>query len=150
MTVRSPKLVSSEDRTGARAPSASYCSTEGVAPLHTAPPVPVVLMNLASGWPFNWERAKTTHSILLFDSLWYQLMWNLEFSVSVFTCLIFSYNKECRFFTIQRHAFCGIKSLGENNRNGAGNHEQCKQEQGIKAIWKNTENEKQNDGAERK
>ncbi len=39
--VRSPKLVSSEDRTGARAPSASYCSTEGVAPLHTAPPVPV-------------------------------------------------------------------------------------------------------------
>ena len=41
MEVRSPKLVSSEDRTGARAPSASYCSTEGVAPLHTAPPVPV-------------------------------------------------------------------------------------------------------------
>ena len=40
--VRSPKLVSSEDRTGARAPSASYCSTEGVAPLHTAPPVPVL------------------------------------------------------------------------------------------------------------
>jgi hypothetical protein len=39
MIVRSPKLVSSEDRTGARAPSASYCSTEGVAPLHTAPPV---------------------------------------------------------------------------------------------------------------
>ena len=39
--VWSPKLVSSEDRTGARAPSASYCSTEGVAPLHTAPPVPV-------------------------------------------------------------------------------------------------------------
>jgi hypothetical protein len=39
--VRSPKLVSSEDRTGARALSASYCSTEGVAPLHTAPPVPV-------------------------------------------------------------------------------------------------------------
>ncbi len=38
---RSPKLVSSKDRTGARAPSASYCSTEGVAPLHTAPPVPV-------------------------------------------------------------------------------------------------------------
>ncbi len=33
--------LSSEDRTGARAPSASYCSTEGVAPLHTAPPVPV-------------------------------------------------------------------------------------------------------------
>jgi hypothetical protein len=32
--------VSSEDRTGARAPSASYCSTKGVAPLHTAPPVP--------------------------------------------------------------------------------------------------------------
>jgi hypothetical protein len=41
LEVRSPKLVSSEDRTGARAPSASYCSTEGVAPLHTAPPVPV-------------------------------------------------------------------------------------------------------------
>ncbi len=40
MEVRSPKLASSEDRTGARAPSASYCSTEGVAPLHTAPPVP--------------------------------------------------------------------------------------------------------------
>ncbi len=39
--VRSQKLVSSEDRTGARAASASYCSTEGVAPLHTAPPVPV-------------------------------------------------------------------------------------------------------------
>ncbi len=39
--VRSPKLVSSEDQTGARAPSASYCSTEGVAPLHTAPPMPV-------------------------------------------------------------------------------------------------------------
>jgi hypothetical protein len=39
--IRSPKLVSSEDRTGARAPSASYCSTKGVAPLHTAPPVPV-------------------------------------------------------------------------------------------------------------
>jgi hypothetical protein len=33
--------VSSEDRTGARAPSASYCSTEGVAPLHTAPPVQI-------------------------------------------------------------------------------------------------------------
>ncbi len=42
--VRSPKLVSSEDRTGARAPSASYCSTEGVAPLHTAPPVPVKIL----------------------------------------------------------------------------------------------------------
>ncbi len=41
MEVRSPKLVSSEDRTVARAPSASYCSTKGVAPLHTAPPVPV-------------------------------------------------------------------------------------------------------------
>jgi hypothetical protein len=40
--VRSPKLVSSEDRTGARAPSASYCSAEGVAPLHTAPPEPAV------------------------------------------------------------------------------------------------------------
>ncbi len=40
MIVRSPKLVSSEDRTGSRAPSASYCSTEGVAPLHK-PPVPV-------------------------------------------------------------------------------------------------------------
>jgi hypothetical protein len=39
--VRSPKLVSRKDGTGARAPSASYCSTEGVAPLHTAPPVPV-------------------------------------------------------------------------------------------------------------
>ncbi len=39
--VRSPKLVSSEDRTGARAPSASNCSAEGVAPLNTAPPVPV-------------------------------------------------------------------------------------------------------------
>ncbi len=39
--VQSPKLVSSEDQTGARSPSASYCSTEGVAPLHTAPPVPV-------------------------------------------------------------------------------------------------------------
>ncbi len=39
--VRSPKLVSSEDRTGARAPSPSYCSTEEKAPLHTAPPVPV-------------------------------------------------------------------------------------------------------------
>ena len=46
MTVRSPKLVSSEDRTGARAPSASYCSTEGVAPLHTAPPVPVEILAL--------------------------------------------------------------------------------------------------------
>ncbi len=43
--VRSPKLVSSEDRTGVRAPSASYCSTEGVAPLHTAPPV---LVNCAT------------------------------------------------------------------------------------------------------
>jgi hypothetical protein len=41
MKVRSSKLVSSEDRTGARAPSASYCSTEAVAPLHTVPPVPV-------------------------------------------------------------------------------------------------------------
>ena len=40
--VRPPKLVSSEDRTRARAPSVSYCSTEGVAPLHTAPPVPVI------------------------------------------------------------------------------------------------------------
>ncbi len=39
LEVRSPKLVSSEDRT--RAPSASYYSTEGVAPLHTAPRVPV-------------------------------------------------------------------------------------------------------------
>ncbi len=39
--VRSSKLVSSEDRTGARAPSPSYCSTEGVAPLHTGPPGPV-------------------------------------------------------------------------------------------------------------
>jgi hypothetical protein len=36
--------VSSEDRTGARAPSASYCSTEGVAPLHTAPPVSKLVM----------------------------------------------------------------------------------------------------------
>ncbi len=35
MIVRSPRLVSSEDRTRARAPSASYCSTEGIAPLHT-------------------------------------------------------------------------------------------------------------------
>jgi hypothetical protein len=43
MEVWSPKLVSSKDRTGAKAPSASYCSTEGVAPLHTAPPVPVTL-----------------------------------------------------------------------------------------------------------
>ncbi len=34
--VRSPKLVSSEDRTGARAPSAFYCSTEGVALTHCA------------------------------------------------------------------------------------------------------------------
>jgi hypothetical protein len=41
MIVRSPKLVSSEDQTGARVLSASYCSTEGVVPLHTAPPVPV-------------------------------------------------------------------------------------------------------------
>ncbi len=41
MIVRSPKLVSSEDQTGARALTASYFSTEGVAPLHTAPPVPV-------------------------------------------------------------------------------------------------------------
>ncbi len=41
MIVRSPKLVSSEDQTGARTPSASYCSIEVVAPLHTAPPVPV-------------------------------------------------------------------------------------------------------------
>jgi hypothetical protein len=41
--VRSLKLVSSEDPTGARAPSASYCSTGGGAPLHTAPPVPVKL-----------------------------------------------------------------------------------------------------------
>ncbi len=39
--VQSPKLLSSEDQTGARAPSASNCSAEGVAPLHTAPPVPV-------------------------------------------------------------------------------------------------------------
>jgi hypothetical protein len=46
--IRSPKLVSSKDQTGARAPSAFYCSTEGVA-LYTlrhqsrctAPPVPV-------------------------------------------------------------------------------------------------------------
>ncbi len=38
----SPKLVSSEDRTGAMAPYTSYCSIEGVAPLHTAPPVPVL------------------------------------------------------------------------------------------------------------
>ncbi len=43
MKVRAQKLVSSEDRTGARAPSASYCSTKGVAPLHTAPPAPVLL-----------------------------------------------------------------------------------------------------------
>jgi hypothetical protein len=41
-----PKLVSSEDRTGARAPSASYCST----PLHTAPP--------AAGW----QGSGPTHS----------------------------------------------------------------------------------------
>ncbi len=45
--VRSPKLVSSEDRTGARAPSASYCSTEGVAPLHTAPPKNISKVTLA-------------------------------------------------------------------------------------------------------
>ncbi len=47
--VRSPKLVSSEDRTGARAPSAPCCSTKGVAPLHTAPPGPV--QNIASQVP---------------------------------------------------------------------------------------------------
>jgi hypothetical protein len=47
--VRSPKLVSSEDLTEARAPSASYCSTEGVAPLHTAPPVPVILISSGHG-----------------------------------------------------------------------------------------------------
>jgi hypothetical protein len=46
--VRSQKLVSSEDRTRARAPSASYCSTEGVAPLHTAPPVPVLVNKIVS------------------------------------------------------------------------------------------------------
>jgi hypothetical protein len=40
---QSQTLVSIEDRTKARAPSASYCSTEGVAPLHTAPPVQVDL-----------------------------------------------------------------------------------------------------------
>jgi hypothetical protein len=34
-----------EDRSGARAPSASYCSTEGVAPLHTAPAVPVFIFD---------------------------------------------------------------------------------------------------------
>ncbi len=38
------EVRSSEDRTGARAPSASYCSTKGVAPLHTAPPVPVIIV----------------------------------------------------------------------------------------------------------
>jgi hypothetical protein len=48
--------VSSEDRTGARAPSASYCSTEGVAPLHTAPPVPdkiLILKNIRSFIAFS-------------------------------------------------------------------------------------------------
>jgi hypothetical protein len=48
MIVRSLKLVSSEDPTGARAPSASYYSTEGVAPLHTAPPVLVYFC--LGGW----------------------------------------------------------------------------------------------------
>jgi hypothetical protein len=46
--VRSPKLVSCEDRIRARAPSASYCSTEVVAPLHTAQPVPVI--HKVNGW----------------------------------------------------------------------------------------------------
>ncbi len=60
--VRSPKLVSSEDRTGARAPSASYCSTEGVAPLHTAPPVPVTappVPDIVSGGVPNSILSKT-------------------------------------------------------------------------------------------
>jgi hypothetical protein len=52
-------------------------------------------MNSASGRPL-----KTTHSIILFDSLWYQLMRNLELSVLVFTYLIFSYNKEYRFLLL--------------------------------------------------
>ncbi len=47
--VRSPKLVSSEDRIGARAPTASYCSIEGVAPLHNAPSVPVCNVNIEFG-----------------------------------------------------------------------------------------------------
>jgi hypothetical protein len=39
----------------ARAPSASYCSTEGVAPLHTAPPVPVEEQNMPKSF-FNLHK----------------------------------------------------------------------------------------------
>ncbi len=56
MIVRSPKLVSSKDRTGARAPSAS-CYTEGVSPLHTAPPVPVKVTCVSYGpWKFMYRN----------------------------------------------------------------------------------------------
>jgi hypothetical protein len=48
--VRSPKLVSSEDQTGARAPSASYCSTEGVTPLQ------YTLRHQAESWGVNHHK----------------------------------------------------------------------------------------------
>ncbi len=63
MIVRSPKLVSSEDQTGARA-SASYCSTKGVAHLHTALPVPVRIVDATylPSWP---SHHSNVHVILL-------------------------------------------------------------------------------------
>ncbi len=54
-----PKLVSSEDRTGARAPYASYCSKEGVAPLHTAPPTAIYLSTI---FPYNFFLTFSTNS----------------------------------------------------------------------------------------
>jgi hypothetical protein len=67
MIVWSPKRVSSEDRTGARAPSASYCSTQGVAPLHTTSPVPEItpLLHTGIGERYSQTISNLGHAALL-------------------------------------------------------------------------------------
>ncbi len=65
--------MSSEDRTRARAPSASYCSTEGVAPLHTAPPVLVHCATSASTLRHQCRYKSGRASSYCFGSSWHLL-----------------------------------------------------------------------------
>jgi hypothetical protein len=69
----SQNFVSSEDRTRSRAPATSYCSTEGVAALHTAPPVPVnssaVPVNCTlHSWLLQW--AAVYSSVLFYAAIY--------------------------------------------------------------------------------
>ena len=98
--VRLPKLVSREDRTGARAPSAAYCSTEGVAPLHTAtsagtlrhqcqytaPPVPV-LCATSAGTMRHQCRYTSPPNLPIFSDCSTRLISQISFT---FTSLILS------------------------------------------------------------